>query len=152
MYIIDTNILVSEILTKYEQDVITEKYRKFYQTIPLSERVIPDFVLNEFELYMMQIVPSRYKDQINEKEKRVLRETTTVYIERMVTECTVFGPNAATVKSAFHLYKTFVDSHYISFTDCLLLASAQSNGFELLTKDTRLNARAKVLGVGCAKV
>jgi len=145
MFIIDSNILVSEILTKYEQDELTLKYQASYKQIPLIKRVISDFILNEFELYMVQVVPSRY--QMDKLERKTIREITSAYIERMLRKCTLVSPSISTIKTAFDLYKRFGHTHYISFTDSLLLATAKDNGYTILTKDKRLNAGAKDLHI-----
>lgn len=149
MYIIDSNILVSEILTKYEKDELTLKYKEFYQQVPLIKRVIADFILNEFELYMVQVVPSRYQDQMDKEERKTIREVTSKYMERIIEECTLVSPSISVVKTAFDLYKRFGDTHYISFTDSLLLATAKANSYTIITKDRRLKERAKDLSIDC---
>jgi predicted nucleic acid-binding protein len=147
MFIVDSNILVSEILTKYEQDELTLKYQAFYKQIPLIKRVIPDFILNEFELYMVQVVPSRYQKQMDEQEIKAIKDITSTYIEYMIGKCTLVSPSISTIKTAFDFYKQFEDAHYISFTDSLLLATARGGSYTIITKDRRLNARAKELGI-----
>jgi predicted nucleic acid-binding protein len=149
MFIVDSNILVSEILTKYEKDELTLKYQAFYKQIPLIKRVISDFILNEFELYMVQVVPSRYQDQMSKQERKVIREVTSTYMEYMIGKCTLISPSISTIKTAFDFYKRFGHTHYISFTDSLLLATAKDNGYTILTKDRRLNLRAKDLRIDC---
>ncbi len=147
MYLIDTNILISEILVKYEQDAESHTYRNFYQQIPLLQRVIPDVVLNEFELYMLQVVPSRYQSRMPQAERQELRPITSAYIGRVIETSSLTAPTISVIHHAFDLYKRFLHTHYISFTDSLLLAIAHANGYTLLTKDRRLNARAKELNV-----
>lgn len=147
MFIIDSNILVSEILTKYEKDELTLKYKEFYQQVPLMKRVIADFILNEFELYMVQVVPSRYKDKMEEQERKALREIATAYMDRIVREYILVSPSISVIKTAFDLYKRFGQTHYISFTDSLLLATAEENSYTIITKDRRLNLRAKDLRI-----
>lgn len=143
MFIIDSNILVSEILTKYEKDELTLKYKEFYEQVPLIKRVIADFVLNEFELYMVQVVPSRYKAYMNEQEIKTIREITMVYMERILGQCTLVFPSIPIIKTAFDFYKRFGHIRYISFTDSLLLATAKANSYTIITKDRRLKERAK---------
>jgi predicted nucleic acid-binding protein len=147
MFIIDTNILASEILVKYEQDELTLKYRAFFQEIPLMKRVVPDFILNEFELLMTQVVPSRYKDQMTGEERKELRVITSAYIERIIGDYTLVSPTPAVIKKALGMYKRFENTHYISFTDSLLLATAQENRYTVITKDRRVNDRAKELQI-----
>lgn len=148
MFIIDSNILVSEILTKYEKDELTLKYQAFYKQIPLIiKRVISDFILNEFELYMVQVVPSRYKAYMSEQERKAIREITSAYMERVIGECTLAFPSISAIKTAFDFYKRFGHRHYISFTDSLLLATAKDNSYTIITKDRRLRERAKDLGI-----
>ena len=147
MYIIDTNILVSEILVKYEQDELTNRCREFFQEMPLIKRVVPDFILNEFELLMIQVVPSRYKNQINEQGKKDLMEITTLYMERVIEKCVLVAPTKSVIKVAFEYYKQLKDDHYISFTDSLLLATAKHNGYTIFTKDKRINLLAKQLDI-----
>lgn len=149
MFIVDSNILVSEILTKYEQDELTLQYQAFYKQVPLIKRVISDFILNEFELYMVQVVPSRYQEQMDKEERKAIREVTSKYIERIIEECTLVSPSIAVIKTAFDFYKRFGHTHYISFTDSLLLAIAKNNSYTILTKDRRLNSRAKDLRIDC---
>ncbi len=147
MFIIDTNILASEILVKYEQDALTEQYRTFFQEIPLIKRVVSDFILNEFELLMTQVVPSRYKNVMREAERRDLQTITSAYLERVIGEYTLISPSTRVIKKAFEYYKRFEHSHYISFTDSLLLAAAQHNDYTIISKDARLNQRAKELHI-----
>lgn len=147
MFIVDTNILISELLSKYETDELCRKYRLFYQKIPLLKRAIPDFILNEFELYMVQVVPSRYDEQMVSQEKKEIREITRSYMEKIVEECTLIAPSLTVIKSAFQLYTQFVSTHFISFTDSLLLATARDHSYTLLTKDRRLKMRAKELDI-----
>jgi predicted nucleic acid-binding protein len=147
MYLIDTNILVSEILVKYEQDEESLTYRNFYQQIPLIQRVIPDVVLNEFELYMLQVVPSRYQSRMPQAERQELRSITSSYIGRVIETSTLMTPSLPVIHHAFHLHKRFLHTHYISFTDSLLLAIAKANNHTLMTKDRRLRARAKEIDI-----
>lgn len=147
MFIIDTNILASEILLKYEQDELTEKYRTFFQKIPLIKRIVPDFILNEFELLITKVIPSRYKNQMSEIEKKELRKITSEYMERIIEGYTLASPSTSVIKKAFGFYKRFESTHYISFTDSLLLATAKDNDYTLISKDQRINDRAKELGI-----
>lgn len=149
MFIVDSNILISEILTKYEKDELTLKYHAFYKQVPLIKRVISDFILNEFELYMVQVVPSRYQEQMEEQERKTIREITSAYMERIIGECTLISPPISVIKTAFDFYKRFGHTHYISFTDSLLLATAKANSYTIITKDRRLNLRAKDLRIDC---
>ena len=153
MFLIDSNILVAEILTKYEQDELTEQYRRFYRQIPLIKRVVTDFVLNEFELYMVQVVPSRYQKKMTEEEKRETRLATVAYMQRVTESFSLDSPSKATIKNAFILYQRFTqEGHYISFTDSLLLAMAQANGYTLVTKDKRLRMLAHNLDVDSYRI
>lgn len=147
MFIIDTNILASEILVKYEQDALTRQYRAFFQEIPLIKRVVPDFILNEFELLMTQVVPSRYKKVMRESERKELQAITSAYLERVIGEYTLISPSTYVIKKALEFYKRFERNHYISFTDSLLLATAQHNDHTIISKDARLNHRAKELHI-----
>ena len=72
MYVIDSNIHVAYLLQHYEDDVVTKKYLAFYTTIPTAERVVPDFILGEFETLIMQVIPSRYQLK-GEDKKNVVR-------------------------------------------------------------------------------
>lgn len=147
MFIIDTNILASELLVKYEQDELSQKYRAFFQAIPLIKRVVPDFILNEFELLITQVVPSRYKNVMDNAEKKELRIITSEYMEKIIEGYTLVSPTLTVIKKAFELYKRFENTHYISFTDSLLLAAAKDNEYTLISKDERVNDRAKELKI-----
>jgi predicted nucleic acid-binding protein len=145
MFLIDTNILASEVLQEYEQDQLTLTYRAFFKKLPLMKRVIPDFILNEFETLITQVVPSRYN--LTSEQKQNLKNITCTYIEKIVEEHTLIAPTTAIVKDAFPIYQQNVHTHYISFTDSLVLALARQNNFTILSKDQRLNARAKELHI-----
>ena len=54
-YVIDTNIHAAYLLQGYEADPLTKKYLAFYSKIPLSQRLVPDFIMNEFELFITQV-------------------------------------------------------------------------------------------------
>jgi predicted nucleic acid-binding protein len=146
MFVIDTNILAAEILREYEDDPLTTSYLAFYQQLPLMKRVIPDFILNEFETLMTQVVPSRYN--LDDEQKRHFRTLTCSYLKKLVEDHTIITPSPQTVKEAFSLYDRYHTTHYVSFTDSLLLALAKQEGFTLLTKDQRVNHRAKELEIG----
>jgi hypothetical protein len=60
-YVIDTNIHAAFLLQGYEDDPLTKKYLKFYAMTPLSERLVPDFIMNEFELFITQVAPVKYR-------------------------------------------------------------------------------------------
>ncbi len=147
MFIVDTNILASEILIKYEQDSLTRQYIAFFQKIPLRKRVVPDFVLNEFELLITQVIPSRYKKVMDEAERNDLQVIASAYLERIISEYTLISPSSQVIKKALEFYKRFERGHYISFTDSLLLATAQQHDYTILSKDVRLNQRAKELQI-----
>ncbi len=145
MFLIDTNILVAEVLKEYEQDHMTLSYLAFFKKLPLMNRVIPDFILNEFETLITQVVPSRYS--LTAELKQNLKNITCMFMERLVAEHTVITPTTAIVKDAFSIYQQNVNSHYISFTDSLVLALARQSNFTILSKDQRLNNRAKELHI-----
>jgi predicted nucleic acid-binding protein len=145
MFIIDTNILAAEILKEHERDKLTVSYLSFYRQIPIIKRVIPDFILNEFEKLMLQVIPSRY--HLTSKEKQNLRSITVIYMKKIIDRETLMTPTVITIKVAFSIYLQNIHTHYISFTDCLLLAMAQQHGFTIVSKDERLNARAKELHI-----
>ena len=149
MFLIDTNILISEILIEYEKDEQTLTYRAFYQQMPLIKRVLPDFILSELEIYMTQVVPSRYQKRMNENERKRIRPVTSAYMEQLIEKSTLISPSLSVIKTAFALYKRFENTHYISFTDSLLLAVADANVYTLLTKDQRLISKAKELHIDC---
>lgn len=145
MFILDTNILAAEVLTEHEQDHLTTTYLAFYKQLPLVKRVLPDFILNEFETLMIQVVPSRY--HLTDEEKHNMKNITTAYIKKIINEFTLITPTITLVKEAFSLYQQNVHTHYISFTDSLLLTMARQHNFTILSKDMRLNARAKELKI-----
>jgi predicted nucleic acid-binding protein len=145
MFLIDTNILVAEVLKEYEQDQMTLSYLAFFKKLPLMKRVIPDFILNEFETMITQVVPSRYN--LTAELKQNLKTITCKYLGEIVVEHTLITPTTAIVKDAFSIYQQNVQTHYISFTDSLVLALARQSNFTILSKDQRLNARAKELNI-----
>lgn len=145
MFIIDTNILAAEVLKEHERDSLTILYLLFYRQIPIIKRVIPDFILNEFETLMLQVMPSRY--HLTSEEKREMRNITMSYMKNIIDNSTLTSPTITTIKDAFSLYQQNIHTHYISSTDSLLLAMAQQHGFTIVSKDERVNARARELQI-----
>jgi predicted nucleic acid-binding protein len=145
MFLIDTNILVAEVLKEYEQDHMTLSYLAFFKKLPLMKRVVPDSILNEFETMITQVVPSRYN--LTAELTQNLKAITCKYLGEIVAEHTLITPTTAIVKDAFSIYQQNVQTHYISFTDSLVLALARQSNFTILSKDQRLNARAKELNI-----
>ena len=147
MYLIDTNIIISQLLVEYEQDEQTQLYRNFYNSIPFRQRVIPDFVLNEVEVFMRNVVPSRYGKCMLKRDLQEMKDATTACIGHFIEECTLTSPSVAMIKLAFSYYKQLESAHYISFTDCLLLAVAKESGYTIISRDERLNEQAKGLRI-----
>ncbi len=145
MYLIDTNIHAAYLLQNFEDDQLTKQYLKFYNKILLADRVVPDFILAEFETFIMQVVPTRYKLEREDKQK--LRQLALDYIHRLTNECTIIVPKVETVQRASQIYFENISTHYLSFNDCLVLATAEQNKYTLFTKDERLNTVAKQLGI-----
>lgn len=147
MYLIDTNIHAAYLLQNYEDDKLTKEYLKLYNDIALSDRLIPDFILGEFETFIMQVVPPRYR--LNTQDSRKLKQLALEYLYRITHECTIIVPEVPTVQYARDLYFKHANTHYLSFVDCLVLATAKHNQYTLLTKDTRMNTIAKKLQIVC---
>lgn len=149
MFLIDTNIHAAYLLQNYEDDELTTRYLALYDTIALVDRVIPDFILGEFETFIMQVVPPRYKLEGEDKEK--LRQLAFEYIHRITTESTLIVPQLKTVQRARDIYFENVKSHYISFVDSLVLATVEQNNYTLFSKDGRLNTLAQKLNIQLLK-
>jgi predicted nucleic acid-binding protein len=148
MYLIDTNIHTAYLLQEdFEKDDLTKKYLELYKEITLADRIVPDFILGEFETFIVQVAPSRF--QLNPEDKRKLKQLALDYIRTLTDECTVIVPEVKTVQRARDIFFENAHTHYMSFIDCLVLATADLGGYHLMTKDTRLTARAKELGVTC---
>lgn len=145
MYLIDTNIHASFLLQAYENDSVSTAYNHYFNTIALSERVITDFILGEFETFIMQVVPSRLK--LNSVDKKKLKQLAYDYIDRITHECTLITPQIQTLHKARDMYFDNYNSHYLSFADCLVLATAQENTYTIFTKDIRINTIAKQLNI-----
>src|SRR5436190_2771919 len=148
MYLIDTNIHTAYLLQEdFEKDDLTKKYLALYKEITLAERVVPDFILGEFETFIMHVAPSRF--QLNPEDKQKLKQLALDYIRKLTDECTIIVPEVKTVQRARDIFFENVHTHYMSFVDCLLLAAAQHSGYSLMTKDKKLNDRAKEIDVVC---
>lgn len=144
MYIIDTNILIAELLSKYQKDDRQKKVLAFYRKIPLMKRVIPDFILTEFELFMIHVIPTRITFNILEKNQ--LHDIVTAYLSQIIMNCTLATPSRQIIMTAHSLYRQKVnDSNYISFTDSLLLASALHLQSTIISIDQNLNQYAQEL-------
>ncbi|HUD44008.1 MAG TPA: PIN domain-containing protein [Patescibacteria group bacterium] len=145
MYLVDTNIHAAYLLQNYENDDVTRQYLHFYETVSLVDRAIPDFILGEFETFMMQVVPSRYNLQIEDKRK--IQQLTTEYMQNLTTDCTLIVPDTETFQYAKDIYFEYLNSHYISFVDALVLATADRNSYPILTKDERMKLLAKRMNI-----
>lgn len=145
MYLIDTNIHAAYLLQNIEDDELTLQYLNLYDTIALSERIIPDFILAELETFILKVIPARYKLGTDDKQK--LKELALDYLHRLTHECTIVVPSIDIVKHARDLYFANATTHYMSFIDCLVLATAKHNKYILFTKDTRMKMIAKQLNI-----
>src|SRR4051794_2473283 len=133
MHIIDTNIHAAYLLQNFEQDDRTKEYLRAFAAISLADRVVPDFILGEFETFLMKVVPSRY--QLAGDDKKKLQELAFDYMHRLRTECTLFVPDMPTLHRAYSIYAANRDIQYISFVDSLVLATAEQNKFAIFSKD-----------------
>lgn len=149
MYLIDTNIHAAYLLQNFEDDALTKQYLELYNQIKLVDRLVPDFVLGEFETFIMQVVPSRYK--LNAKDKKKLKQIALEYIQRLTDECTIIAPTVETIKRAQKIYFENSETRYISFVDSLMLATAEQNGYEIFTKDDRMSTIAGKLKISLYK-
>ncbi len=145
MYIIDANIHAAYLLQNYEDDTLTKRYLVTYDMIALADRIIPDFIIGEFETFIIQVVPSRY--QLEGKDKEKLKQLAFDYIRRITYESTLIVPDVETVQRARDIYFEGAQSHYISFVDSLVLATAEQNNYTIFSKDGRLNTLAQKLTI-----
>ena len=147
-YIIDSNILAAELLSKYPKDEATKKALSIYRKIPLMKRVITDFTISEFELYIMHAFPTQ--TSLGTTEKNQLHDIVITYLKQINNNCTVLAPNRTIVKNAFSLYQQYKSdpiSNYISFTDSLLLATAMQLQYTIFSLDKTLNSYASELRI-----
>lgn len=148
MYIIDTTILSAEILSKYPQNEETKKVLGFYRKIPLMKRVITDFILTEFEQYMLHALPINIS--LGNTEKKQLHEIFLTYLRQIHNNYTLTIANAQIVKNGFSLYQQYKNdtiSNYISLTDSLLLATAIHLQYTIISLDSSLLTYAKELRI-----
>lgn len=148
MYIIDSTILIAEILSKYPQNEENKKILGFYRKIPLMKRVVTDYILTEFESYMLHILPTNISLGLTEKKQ--LHDIFLAYLRQIQNNYTIITINPQIVKNAFSLYQQYKngsDSNYISFADCLLLASAIQLQYTIISMDMTLLGYAKELRI-----
>jgi predicted nucleic acid-binding protein len=145
MFLIDTNIHAAYLLQAYEQDEVTKQYLTAYEQIPLINRVVADFVLNELELLLLKAVPPRF--HMTPEQEELLKQEVFAYFHDMFTHFTLATPSSQTVKHAYELYQRYAHTKYISFTDSLVLALAEQNNYTILSKDRRLNDIAQQLSI-----
>lgn len=146
MYIIDTNIHAAYLLQEdFEKDELTKKYLKLYKEIKLADRVVPDFILGEFETFIMQVAPSRFK--LSPEDKQKLKQLALDYIHKLTHECTLIVPKVETVQFARDIFFENIKTKYISFIDSLILATAKDYDYTLFTKDIRIIEIAKKLNI-----
>jgi predicted nucleic acid-binding protein len=145
-YVIDTNIHAAYLLQGYENDPLTQKYLAFYSMTPISERLVPDFIMNEFELFITQVAPVKYR--MSGAQAASFNKAVTAYLHDIAASFTLLTTPMEAYKSAFSIYEHNAQQRHISFTDSLLLALAKQQDFLLLTKDRRIQTIAKELRVG----
>lgn len=143
MFLIDTNIHAAYLLQAYEKDDLTRQYLAFYEQLPLIHRVVPDFVLNEFEILMIRAVPSRY--QMTPDQRAQMKQVVVDYLQDIFANCTLATPTLTIMKRAFEMYKHYATTSYLSITDSLILAMSEQNNYTLLTKDERMQTLAREL-------
>jgi predicted nucleic acid-binding protein len=145
-YVIDTNIHAAFLLQGYEDDPLTKKYLKFYAMTPLSERLVPDFIMNELELFITQVAPVKYR--MNGEQIASFSKVVNTYLHDIATSFTLLTTPLEAYKNAFAIYEQNAQERHISFTDSLLLALASNQGHLLLTQDRRIQTIAKELRIG----
>ncbi len=124
---------------------MTQKNLSLYKEITLGERVVPDFILGEFETFIMHVAPSRFK--LNPEDKQKLKQLAFDYIHRITNQATLVAPEVKTVQRARDIYFENAHSHYISFVDSLILATTEQNNYILFSRDVRLNTLAQKLNI-----
>lgn len=145
MYLIDTNIHAAYLLQNFETDELTKSYLDLYEKIKLADRIVTDFILGEFETFIMQVVPSRY--QLATEDKLKLKQIALDYIYRLTHECTLIPTEVETLKEAGDLFFENAQTYYISFVDSLTLAAARQHGYTIFTKDARMSVIADKLKI-----
>jgi predicted nucleic acid-binding protein len=145
MYLIDTNIHAAYLLQHFEDDAVTKQYLARYNSIALSDKVVPDYILGEFETFIMKVVPSRY--QLNAEDAQKLKHLALDYLKILTTDCTIVASDVRTVERARDIYFEIATTNYLSFIDCLVLATAEHHSFTVFTKDGRVNSVAKKLQI-----
>jgi len=145
MYLIDTNIHAAYLLQNFETDTLTKQYLALYNEMKLAERVVSDFILGEFETFIMQVVPSRYRLDTGDKHK--LQGLALAYIQRLTRDCPLVVPTIETVHQARDIFFDNIQTHYMSFVDCLLLATAKQQNLTIFTKDRRMSKIATKLNI-----
>jgi len=145
MFVIDTNIHAAYLLQNYENDALTKKYLSFYSRIPLSQRVLPDFILNEFEIFIFQVAPYKYKLTTEQREK--FQVAVFEYINEVSRSYMFAVPSIEAYKKALDIYEQNIEKRYVSFTDSLIIALAQDSGYSIFTKDNRIQELARDLNV-----
>src|SRR3954453_2451864 len=147
MYLIDTNIHAAYLLQDFENDETTKQYLSQYRKIPLSDRVVPDFILGEFETFITRVAPPKYR--LNAEDSEKLQTLAIDYIQQMTTDFTLVTPNVQIIQNACGIYFDNFQKNYLSFNDCLLLATAKKTSFTIFTKDKRMRTLAKKLQIIC---
>jgi predicted nucleic acid-binding protein len=145
MYLIDTNIHAAYLLQNFETDMQTKRYLALYNDMQLADRIVPDFILGEFETFIIQVVPSRYR--LNTDDKQKLKHLALDYINRLTNECPLVVPTIDAVRVAHDIFFDNAHTHYMSFIDCLLLATAKQLDVPLFTQDRKVRDAATKLHI-----
>ncbi|MEI7579952.1 MAG: PIN domain-containing protein [bacterium] len=140
-YLIDTNILVYDLLEHYIEPLhqnMQSKLKKYHQ-LKLEEIIIPTNIITEFENVYSRIILRKYHftpEMLLEIQHEFTRQ-----LDFLINSCINLPVTFADLEDAKNLYEQY-KFQKISLTDCSLLAMTRNLKIQLLTADQDLLAAA----------
>lgn len=151
MILFDTNILTKRLIAPLLNKSFEEPFKllSFLEGIKATETVVPSFIVAEYEIVITRVAPSRY--HFTREDQAELLENLRQDIQTINCFCTV---HTSTKKEYLRASQLFCEQKTmkLSFTDCWLLAVAESTKYPLLTLDKTLKRVAEKLLLPVANI
>lgn len=151
MYLVDTNILIYDVIHEHLSLTQEEKnLRKFLKRIPPEQIYIPDFILTELAVVATKAMPAKYGIKSKKVIKDIIYATARTIKDVLLQENSIAIPTHEEIEHAADLFLTNSTkkiTQEISLPDFLLIAIAQERDLILLTADQSLQQFAKQTNV-----
>ncbi len=140
--IIDTNLLVywtAQGIIDLEGSLLGNI--KLFESLPSQFKVIPTFVLNEYNIVIQKNFP-RHFNLKNSKKHDLLCIRAKEFLYQIDNFAELYYINEIEMKYALHLLNDLLNfnpkSQKLSLTDLCIVAIAKLNNYEILTNDSNI--------------